>query len=210
VGKGEETRRAILDRAVVLASRAGLEGLTIGGLAQELSLSKSGLFAHFRSKEVLQVETLRHAAEVFVDRVVRPALKSPRGERRLRALFDGWLSWAQEDLARGGCLFVAASTELDDRAGPARDELVRQQEDWMELIANVVRTAVKERQFRVDLDAEQFAYDLYGVMLVYHHARRLLRDAKAEVRARRAFEALVDAARAPRPAAARGPRARAS
>ena len=208
MGKGSETRQLILERAAQTASRSGLDGLTIGQLAGELGLSKSGLFAHFHSKEALQVQTLRHAAELFVDRVVRPALKAPRGEARLRALFERWLAWAEADVLRGGCLFVAAATELDDLDGPARDELVRQQRDWLELIANVARTGVTEGHFAADLDPEQLAHDLHGVMLAYHHARRLLRDPRAPQRAKSAFDTLVRAARAPRPA--RSARARAS
>jgi len=208
MGKGDDRRQLILERAAQTASRLGLEGLTIGQLASDLGLSKSGLFAHFQSKEALQVQTLRHTAELFVDRVVRPALKAPRGERRLRALFERWLAWAEADVLKGGCLFVAAATELDDLEGPARDELVRQQRDWLELIANVARTGVVEGAFRSGLDGEQLAHDLYGVMLAYHHARRLLRDPRAGQRARNAFDALVGAARPKHPA--RVARARAS
>jgi AcrR family transcriptional regulator len=125
MGRGAETRQVILGRAAQVASLVGLEGLTIGGLAGELRLSKSGLFAHFHSKEALQVETLRFAAQLFIDNVIRPALKSRRGEPRVRALFERWLDWAKADTLEGGCLFVAASAELDDREGPARQELVR-------------------------------------------------------------------------------------
>lgn len=207
--KGDETRQAILERAASLASQRGLAGVTIGRLAEDLGLSKSGLFAHFNSKESLQIQTLRHTAQVFVDRVIRPALKTPRGERRVRALFDAWLRWARADLMKGGCLFVAAATELDDREGPVREELVRQQRDWLELVANVARTAVAEGQFRADLDAEQFAHEIYGVMLGYHHARRLLRDPRADDRARRAFDTLLFVARPPR-TRERNARARAS
>ncbi|MFI4942377.1 MAG: TetR/AcrR family transcriptional regulator [Burkholderiales bacterium] len=202
MGKGDDRRQLILERAAQTASRLGLEGLTIGQLASDLGLSKSGLFAHFQSKEALQVQTLRHAAELFVDRVVRPALKAPRGERRLRALFERWLVWAEADVLKGGCLFVAAATELDDQEGPVRDELVRQQRDWLELIANVARTGIAEGDFRPGLDGEQLAFELYGVMLAYHHARRLLRDPRAPRRARDAFDALVEAARSPRPSRA--------
>jgi AcrR family transcriptional regulator len=208
MGKGDERRQLILERAAQTASRLGLEGLTIGQLASDVGLSKSGLFAHFQSKEALQVQTLRHAAELFVDRVVRPALKAPPGERRLRALFERWLVWAEADVLKGGCLFVAAATELDDQDGPVRDELVRQQRDWLELIANVARTGIAEGDFRPGLDGEQLAYELYGVMLAYHHARRLLRDPRAPQRARDAFDTLVEAARSPQPS--RAARARAS
>ena len=126
----------------------------------------------------------------------------------MRAIFEHWLAWAEAAVLEGGCLFVAAATELDDLEGPARDELVRQQRDWLELIANVARTGVAEGDFRPELDGEQIAHDLYGVMLAYHHARRLLRDPRASERARKAFDALVEAARAPRPS--RASRARAS
>jgi AcrR family transcriptional regulator len=198
MGRGAETRQVILGRAAHVASLVGLEGLTIGGLAGELRLSKSGLFAHFHSKEALQVETLRFAAQLFVDNVIRPALKSRRGEPRVRALFERWLDWAKADTLEGGCLFVAASAELDDREGPARQELVRRQKDWLQFLSTVAGGAVSEGHFRAKLDTEQFAQDVYGVMLACHHSRRLLRDPRAEERARRAFDALVDAARRPR------------
>jgi AcrR family transcriptional regulator len=201
--KGEETRQAILGQAAQVASRMGLGGLTIGALAEELHLSKSGLFAHFQSKEALQVQTLRFAARLFVERVVRPALKAPRGEPRVRALFEGWMEWARADILQGGCLFVAAATELDDQEGAVRDELVRQQREWLDLVANVAATAVSEGHFRADLDTPQLAHDLYGVMLAFHHARRLLRDPQAESRARRGFEALVAAARVQSPESTR-------
>jgi AcrR family transcriptional regulator len=193
VGRGEATRQAILERAAHLASTLGLEGVTIGRLADELALSKSGLFAHFQSKEALQVQTLQYAARLFVDRVVRPALKAPRGLPRLRALFDAWLAWAKASPLPGGCLFVQAASELDDREGPVRDELVRQQRDWLELIANVARTAVAEGHFGPHAEPEQVAHDINGITLAYHHAARLLRDPAAEDRARRAFENLVRA-----------------
>jgi AcrR family transcriptional regulator len=198
MGRGAFTRQVILGRAAQVASLVGLEGLTIGGLAEELELSKSGLFAHFHSKEALQVETLRFTAELFIDRVIRPALKARRGEPRVRALFERWLEWGRADVLEGGCLFVAASTELDDREGPARRELVRQQKEWLGLLSTVAGSAVTEGHFRSKLDTEQFAHDLYGVMLAWHHARRLLHDSRADERARRAFEALVLAARPPR------------
>src|SRR5262252_11254590 len=128
MGKGELTRQAILERATALASRVGLEGVSIGRLSEELGLSKSGLFAHFGAKQALEVEVLRFAADRFVDGVVRPALAAPRGEPRVRAVFERWLAWDRRSrVVPGGCLFVAAATELDDRPGPARDELVRLQ-----------------------------------------------------------------------------------
>ena len=194
--KGQETRDAIVDHAIDLARRVGLEGLTIGRLADDLELSKSGLFAHFNSKESLQLQVLDHASARFVDLVVRPALKAPRGEPRVRELFDRWFAWCRDELA-AGCLFVAAATELDDRPGPVRDQLAKVQRDWLETIGTVFATGVSEGQFRADADPEQFAQDLYGVMLAYHHSSRLLDDPRAEQRARRALDRLLDAAREP-------------
>lgn len=201
--KGDLTRHAILEKAAALASRVGLEGVTIGRLADDLDLSKSGLFAHFHSKEALQEQVLQFASERFVEAVVRPALKAARGEPRVRALLDGWLRWAHSGAARSGCVFVAASTELDDQPGPVRDRLVRLQKEWLGFIAGAYGLGVSEGHFR-NAEAEQFAHDLYGVMLAYHHASRLLRDPRAEQRARAAFEALLSAAR---PRRGRGGRA---
>jgi AcrR family transcriptional regulator len=201
VDKGELTRRVILERATGLASQVGLGGLTIGRLAKDLELSKSGLFAHFRSKEALQVQLLQFAADRFVDLVVRPALAAPRGEPRVCALFERWLDWENVDALPGGCVFIAAATELDDRSGPAREQLVRSQKDWLDLIANCFRSGIKEGHFAKEADPDQFAHDLQGVMLAYHHAARLLADHKAETRARSAFRVLLATARKPpRPA----------
>ena len=200
--KGETTRQAILERATVLASREGLDGVTIGTLAEDLGLSKSGLFAHFRSKDALQVQILEFAGKQFVDAVVRPALAAPRGEERVRALFERWLAWA-ESHHPGGCLFVAAATELDDQPGPARDQLVRSQRDWMETLATCFRTGITEGHFDSGADAEQFAYSMHGVMLAYHYAARLLGDPAAVSRARAAFETLLQGVRAAGAAPAR-------
>jgi AcrR family transcriptional regulator len=189
--KGADTRHAVLERAVALASKVGLGGLTIGTLADELQLSKSGLFGHFRSKEALQIQVLNHAAERFVEAVVRPALAQPRGEPRVRSLFHRWLDWARSSPMLGGCLFVAAATELDDKDGPVRDRLQTLQREWLGVIATSFQKGIEEGHFPEDADPDQFAHDLYGVMLAYHHAHRLLRDPKAEARARHAFQQLL-------------------
>jgi AcrR family transcriptional regulator len=195
MGKGEETRAAVLDRAVEVARRVGLNGLTIGSLAEEAELSKSGLFGHFRSKESLQLQVLEHARARFEDVVARPALRAPRGEPRLRELFDRWLSW---DELPGGCPFIAAATEFDDRPGAVRDLLVQDQLDIFDMIATVFRTGIAEGHFRDDADPDQFAQDFHGVILARHHTLRLLGDERADSRARRAFEALIAAARTTR------------
>jgi AcrR family transcriptional regulator len=196
VSKGEATRAAILETATGLAVRVGLEGLSIGALAQALGMSKSGVFAHFKSKEALQVAVLDDAADRFVEAVVRPALRAPRGEPRLRALFEAWIGWFESRHARGdGCPFTVASFELDERAGPPRDRLFAQQRDLLELTAGVARVGVAEGHFREDLDPEQLAFELHAIILEYHHAVRLMGDAKAPTRVRTAFERLVADAR---------------
>lgn len=193
--KGAETKAAVIDHAVALASRIGLEGLSIGVLAKETGLSKSGLFAHFDSKQNLQRDVLASSVSKFIGAVVAPALENPRGIPRIEALFDNWLSWAK-DPSLGGCFFIAAANELDDRPGPLRDQLVQYQRDWIEALTTAARIAVEEKQFERDLDAKQFAYDFYAIALVYHHASRLLKDPEAETRARKSLRRLIDASRA--------------
>ncbi|GAA0940544.1 TetR/AcrR family transcriptional regulator [Pseudonocardia zijingensis] len=191
MSKGEATRGVILDEAGRLARRVGLGGLTIGSLATQTGMSKSGLFAHFGSKESLQLQVLRYSSERFVDDVIRPALKAPRGEPRVRDLFERWLAW---DSTEGGCPLVAASFELDDQPGPVRESVVRVQRDWTDTLATVFTSGIGEGHFRADADPHQFAQDIMGVMLSYHLASRLLADPQAADRARRALDALLAAA----------------
>ncbi|NEA31306.1 TetR/AcrR family transcriptional regulator [Streptomyces sp. SID13031] len=197
MSKGEETRAAVLEEAARQVSLAGLGALTIGVLAEATGLSKSGLFGHFRSKEQLQVAVIDWAGELFAERVLRPALKLPRGEPRLRELFDRKLRWDNGDLALpGGCFFTSVSAELDDApAGPVRDRVVRIERDYIDTISTVFRTGISEGQFRADADPEQYAFDIRGVLMSYHLASRLLADPKAEDRARTAFDALLQAAK---------------
>ncbi len=193
--KGEQTRQAILGHALGLATTVGFEGLTIGRLAEELGMSKSGLIGHFRTKEALQVQVLEAASQRFVEEVIRPALKTPRGEPRLRALFAAFFTWESSPSLPGGCPFIAAASELDDRPGPVRDALVGILRDWFDLLAGTVRIAIDEGHFRADVDPAQFAHDVYGVMLAYHHGSRLFQDPHARARAEAAFEALLRNAR---------------
>src|SRR4051794_32778140 len=163
MSKGQQTRTAILDEAVGLASRVGFNALTIGQLAQSTGMSKSGLFAHFKSKEALQLETLERGRQRFTDLVIRPTLAAPRGIKRVRALVENWLVWETQAL-QGGCVFVTGSVEYDDQPGPMRDELVRNQRDWAEFIATVAGAAASEGDFKADLDTDQFAFTLQGLM----------------------------------------------
>jgi AcrR family transcriptional regulator len=194
--KGSETRQRILDRALALASTDGIEGLTLGVLAGSLALSKSGLFAHFRSREALQVAVLEAASERFRQYVVLPALRAPRGEPRLRSLLAKWVEWGRAEFQPGGCIFVSAAAELDDRPGPVRDVLVQAQLDWLATIAQAVRIAIDEGHFHAKVDPEQFAFEVYGIALTYHHHSRLLKKRGSLSRAQNAFERLVESARA--------------
>lgn len=190
--KGATTRQQVLERAAELARTLGLEGLTIGRLAEELHMSKSGLFAHVSSKESLQVAVLGEASRQFVEEVVAPALRAKRGEPRVRALFERWLAWGQKP---GGCVFIAASAELDDRPGPVRDAAATAQRDWLDTLAQAARIAVDEGHFARDLDVQRFAFELVGIAFAFHMTFRLLRDPGAVAVARRAFEDLVERSR---------------
>lgn len=197
MSKGSGTRQAILRQGVEGAYRVGLGGLTLGELAAATGMSKSGLYAHFRSKEALQLAVLDQARLEFTDAVVRPALACRRGEPRVRELFERWVRSGLER-APGGCLFVKASAELDEQVGPVRTKLARDHRDLYDTIARVFRTGIDEGHFRADADPDQFAADLDGVMLAFYHWHRLLDDDLAQTRARRAFEALLLAARSGR------------
>jgi AcrR family transcriptional regulator len=191
VSKGAETRERILDQAVRLASRDGLEGLTIGSLSTELGLSKSGLFAHFGSKDELQLQVLQAAVGRFEQTVIRPAITAPRGEPRIQAFFANWLAWEDDPAMPGGCLLIAASVELDDRPGAQRDFLVQAHQDRFRFMTKAARLAVEAGHFRTDLDPGQVAFEINAIVLGYHHAKRLLEDDRAGARARAAFARLL-------------------
>ena len=192
VAKGDDTRQTILSHAFALAKAVGVTGLSIGRLAEDTGLSKSGLFAHFGSKEALEVAVVDEASRLFVEEVVVPALREPRGEPRVRAMFDRWAAWGKRP---GGCFFVGASAELDDRSGPPRERLVQAIRDWVDALATAAKIAVTERHFRADLDIEQFAFDLYGIMVGSHTFARFLHDPATDSRTHDAFERLLASAR---------------
>jgi AcrR family transcriptional regulator len=191
MAKGEETRQAIVDQAVQLASTLGLEKLTIGTLASAAGMSKSGLFAHFRSKEQLQLAVLEGARQRFLDLVIVPALKKPRGEARIRAMFENGIKQWEQALP-GGCIFYAVAAELDDQPGPVRDYLVEIQRDYQETLKRAARGAIEAGEFRKDLDLDRFVFELGAITAAYHHFGRLLDDPDAERHAHEAFEELLE------------------
>src|SRR5690606_8952289 len=180
--------------AVEEAARIGLGGLTIGALASATGLSKSGLYAHFGSKEALQVAVLESAGMEFASAVVVPALRAPRGLTRLRTLVDLWLTCGRRRQP-GGCLVVKAGAELDDQPGPVRDHLRDLHVRLADSLQRVVAGAVTTGELDLSTDPARFAADLYGVMLGFFHAHRLLEDPLAEERALAAVEALITANR---------------
>jgi AcrR family transcriptional regulator len=194
--KGDLTRDRLLETAVREASTIGLEGLSIGALARDAAMSKSGVFAHFGSKEELQIAVLGVARDHFIAEVFQPSLAHPRGEPRLRALFERWLDWQEGKVTPGGCPLLVASYEFDDRPGPVRDEIARLQSDLLDMLARAVKLAVESGHFRADLDVRQTAYELHGIVLAYHLHHRLLRSADARARAYAAFESLLRGVRA--------------
>ncbi|HYR12051.1 MAG TPA: TetR/AcrR family transcriptional regulator [Longimicrobium sp.] len=196
MSKGAATKDRIIESALRTASVEGLEGISLGRLAADVGMSKSGLFAHFASKEDLQLDVLEAAAARFMEIVVRPAMQEPRGEPRVRSLFEHWLVWERHESLPGGCVFMHAAAELDDRPGPARDALVQWQQQWLDNLAKAARLAVEAGHFRADLDPALFAFQQLGLVLGYYHARRLLGDPRAEQHVRDAFNALMADARA--------------
>jgi AcrR family transcriptional regulator len=193
VRKGESTRALILNEALALATQVGLEGLSIGALADRIEMSKSGLFAHFGSKEDLQLRTLKEAQRLFQERVLAPALQEPRGLPRLRALFSNWLASIQEnDDFPGACLILAASAEYDDRPGAVRDLLVAGQRELRGAIAKAIRVAIDEGHLKPQTDPWQLSFELFGIVLATHHDRRLLDDMRSSARAQSAFERLIE------------------
>lgn len=196
--KGAQTREAVLAEALDQASLRGLNGLTIGTLADRIGMSKSGLFAHFRSKDQLQVDTLDHAAERFRTHVVLPALREPAGEPRLRTLVERWLGWDGDAdyAAPGGCVFAAGAMEFDDLPeSPVRDRIVAHLGDLLDSLATVYRSGVRAGAFRDDVDPEVFARECYGIVLGHHVTARLLREPRADEHAVAAFERLLASVR---------------
>lgn len=190
MNKKTNTLNSIMSQALNLSSKVGLEGLTIGSLAKRVGISKSGLYAHFESKEDLQVRVLDSSAERFIEVIVRPTIKMPRGIERVRTMFEKWLEWISGELS-GGCPFIAAATEYDDRKGPVRDRLEEHLMNATETIKRAAKISIEEGHFRRNLNTDQFAFDFWAIMFSYHHYLRMLGNVKARSLADRAFEKLL-------------------
>jgi AcrR family transcriptional regulator len=193
--KGERTKQSILERAVDLASLEGLEGLTIGRLAEELGMSKSGLFAHFGSKEELQLATIESARERFVESVLRPALKAERGYPRLMAICRAWLTYVKQGVFPGGCFFAAASFEFDGRPGLVRDAIAGIMDGWIGSIEKAVSIAQEEGHIDPDIEPEQLAFEINALFFGANFSYQLRGDKKALERAMNAIEARLESLR---------------
>ncbi|HEU4597686.1 MAG TPA: TetR/AcrR family transcriptional regulator [Pyrinomonadaceae bacterium] len=185
--RGERTRQAILEMAVNVASAEGLEGLTIGRLASELSMSKSGLFAHFGSKEELQLATVEAAREIFIRQVVRPAFEAEQGLARTWKLCDVWLRYVKEEVFRGGCFFAAAAAEFDGRPGPVRDRVAEVMKEWLATLRRSIAEAQGAGQLDGDADPTQLAFELNALEMGANWAFQLYGDRQAFGRARTAM-----------------------
>jgi len=190
--KGDATRAAIVEAALTVARREGLEGLTIGALAEALAMSKSGVFAHFGSREELQLAVLNEYAARFVDDVLRPAVAEPRGLPRLRALLENWLALLGRELEQG-CLLIAGASEYDDRPGALHDALVRIVTGWKRELLRAIELARSARHLEASVDPDQLVFEIYGLMLVTHQDARLLHSKDSLKRARTALARLLDA-----------------
>ena len=191
MSKGQRTRKDIIDKAFLLAGDIGLEALSLGVLATETGLSKSGLFAHFKSKEALQLDVIEEVIDRFSKSVIRPALSEPRGEPRVRVFFDRYLDWVAYCRPNGGCIYISLCQEYADRPGPVRDKLVASQVEFSATLARIVQTAKDEGHFRADLDAQQFTFEFIGIEMAFQHQLKFLRSPNALPYARAAFDDLL-------------------
>jgi AcrR family transcriptional regulator len=188
------TRERILSEGLALMSQSGLSGVTLGVLADQVGMSKSGLFAHFRSKEDVQIELLTHMAEFAAEHVVRPSMAAKEGLPRLYALVRNWFGWAQRAGLPGGCPVAAGLFEFDDVEGRVRNKILQMEGQWRQLLTQLVQRSVDLGHLRRDLDVDQFVWELSGIYLGHHAAHRFLRASDADSRAQTAFKALLDRA----------------
>lgn len=185
--KGRQTRATILDAALALASQTGLEGLSIGLLAEVTQMSKSGVFAHFGSREELQISVVRCYHANFQQDVFAPAMRAARGLPRLRALMDRWFKRVSVEID-AGCIYISGAVEFDDRPGPVRDALVGMVQTWHAALERAIRLSITQGHLQTDTDAEQLMFEVHGLILALHHDARFLRRPGADARARAGFE----------------------
>ena len=188
--KGQLTRATILEAALAQASHMGLEGLSIGALADQIGMSKSGVFAHFGSREELQIAVVAEYHRRFEEEVFFSALREPRGLPRLRTLFDNWVRQVAIEL-ENGCIYISGAVEFDDRPGPVREALVTMVKAWHAALHKAIGLACAEGHLRQDAAVDQILFELHGLILSLHHDARFLRSHGALDRARRGFDRVI-------------------
>lgn len=188
--KGDDTKSNILASGLEAASQYGLENVTIGSLAKTMNMSKSGLFGHFQSKENLQIQIINYAVEHFKESVVVSSLKVSRGISRIKAMVKNWIDWGNG--STGGCIFVLASNEFSNRPGPVREALLDHQKLWLEGLEKLAASAIKCGDFRSDIDVNQFAFELYSLLLGFHYYYRMMQDAGIKKKQERALTQLIN------------------
>jgi AcrR family transcriptional regulator len=188
--KGLQTKAAIVDAALGLATQIGLEGLSIGALAEVTQMSKSGVFAHFGSREELQISVIREYHTRFEDEVFYPAMQEPRGLPRLRALFANWMKRTSVEID-SGCIYISGAVEFDDRVGPVRDALVGSVKTWLAAMRRAVMAAKEEGHLRPDADEDQLLFEIHGLILALHYEARFLKTPGSIERAVAGFENIL-------------------
>ncbi len=188
--KGRQTKQLIIDAALGLAEQIGLEGLSIGALAEVTRMSKSGVFAHFGSREELQISVIREYHQRFSNEVFFPALNAPRGLPRVRALFANWMQRVAIEI-QSGCIFISGAVEFDDRPGPVRDALASSVQTWLAAMHRAVVQAKQEGHLVPDADEAQMAFEIHGLILALHYEARFLKNPGAIARAHTGFENIL-------------------
>jgi len=188
--KGQQTKTAIVDVALSLATQMGLEGLTIGAVAEMAGMSKSGVFAHFGSREELQISVIREYHHRFEQEVFYPVLLLAKGLPRLRALFANWMQRTSAEID-SGCLYISGAAEFDDRPGPVRDALASSVQTWMTALHRAVRLSVEQGDLAKQTDAAQMAFEIHGLILACHYEARFLKSKTALGLAQRSFEHIL-------------------
>ena len=196
--KGQQTKAAIIDAALNLAAQVGLEGLSIGAIAELTQMSKSGVFAHFGSREELQISVVREYHTRFEQEVFYPALKAPRGLPRLRTMFANWMKRISAEID-AGCIYISGAVEFDDRPGPVRDALVELVKTWMAAMDRAVAQAKAEGHLRADVDQKQIAFEIHALILALHYETRFLRSPGSLKRANAGFDHILARCAAPPP-----------
>jgi AcrR family transcriptional regulator len=192
MGHAATTRERILDRGLALMSQSGLGGVTLGVLADQVGMSKSGLFAHFKSKDEVQIELLEYSSLFGAPHIIDPAMQQPEGLPRLRELVHNWFGWAPRSGLPGGCPVAAGMFEYDDIESPVRDKIAELEAAWRAFLCNITRRAVELGHLRKGLDVEQFVWEVGGIYLAHHVSQRFLRSPESDRRAAAAFDALVE------------------